>query len=282
MDDLYNLINQTFDKKMNSLNLIKAVPCKVVNVFENETAEVELISNKTKYTVPNYSGSKLNVGETVQLFYKGLITNNNAYIGASFNKESIVEIEKDVFRNVSGKIIIGGTLSSGSTIWAAQIISDVQVNCLLSINMEITGLYDGTVTIKSTSSRTAISYAPTISVSKNQKTHFSFTIPINILSGTNVIDVKCYGEAYVDSARCCVSGMNIRENIPYLSSSDYIYNINRSTSTSVTNVIYYKGTNLNPEIPDTMISGTGKLLAISFDHSNVQSVRIPEGITEIE
>lgn len=286
MDDLYNLINQTVDKKMNSLNLIKAVPCKVVNVFENETAEVELISNKAKYTVPNYSGSKLNIGETVQLFYKGLITNNNAYIGASFNKETVVEIEKDVFRTFGSKNKLGGTLSSGSTISSISVTSKETANCLLCVNMAITGLYNDTVQIKIIRDRqTALTYMPVISTKENERIHFSCVLPWVASAQANRIDVKLFGNVYVDSAYCSVAGMNLTANTVSDISNGYKYIL--YSPTIGTEIAYYSsttyyGTDLNPEIPESLGYKVTRLAATSFNYSDVVSVRIPEGVTEIE
>lgn len=281
MDDLYNLISEIVIKQINSLNLNKTVPCKVIKTMDNENVEVELISNKAHYIVPNYSGSPLNAGETVQLFYKGIITNNNAYVGASLNKEIEVSDEKYNLNYIQGKSEIGGTLSTGTKITTIGFTNSRNCHCFVVLNITFTGTQSNNITIKTFLDGTELSYAPQITTVESESTHFSCTIPITADSGDHVVNIMCYGVGYVESANCFVFGMNIEKYIPYepTDQNDYRYTVENVEA----NIIYYIGKTESPEIPATLSgAATTKLLVTSFDHSDVERVKIPEGVVEIE
>ena len=83
VSELQDLISDVVKKEIGNMNLTNAVPCRVINLLGNGSVQVELISTKARYIVANYSGSALKVGEITQLFYRGVISNHTAYIGAS-------------------------------------------------------------------------------------------------------------------------------------------------------------------------------------------------------
>lgn len=106
MDDFTELIARKFAKEVQKLNFVQSLPCRVVAINNDESCEVELIANGARYTVLNYSGTSVNVGETVQLYYRGnLISNTAAFIGAAETKSggSFEEIYN------AGKTIPAGT-----------------------------------------------------------------------------------------------------------------------------------------------------------------------------
>lgn len=113
MDDFTELIARKFAKEVQKLNFVQSLPCRVVAVNDDESCEVELIANGARYTVLNYSGTSVNVGETVQLYYRGnLISNTAAFIGAAETKdggsfEEIYNAGKTVLAGT--KVTIGGT-----------------------------------------------------------------------------------------------------------------------------------------------------------------------------
>lgn len=88
MDDFRKLIESSILTALQNANYLKTTPCTVTVVSDN-LATVKLVDNGAEYTLPNWSGSNLVVGENAQLYYKGnIISESTAYIGASLNKES--------------------------------------------------------------------------------------------------------------------------------------------------------------------------------------------------
>lgn len=89
MNAFNELVKQEADKAIKNSACVFSAPCVVVSVLENQKYVVKLITNNAQYTVVNYSGSNLEVGESAQLFYRNnIISEQTAYIGASLTKDS--------------------------------------------------------------------------------------------------------------------------------------------------------------------------------------------------
>lgn len=87
MDAFNELVKQEADKAIKNSACVFSAPCVVVSALGNQKYTVKLVTGDAQYTVMNYSGSDLQVGEAVQLFYRGnVISNQTAYIGASLKK----------------------------------------------------------------------------------------------------------------------------------------------------------------------------------------------------
>lgn len=85
MDSLLQIIDSRIAKtKQQDLQTMN---CKVLEVADNGMVRVQTVTNKSTYLVPNMSGSEVRVGENVVLFFKGIISNTTAYIGASVYKK---------------------------------------------------------------------------------------------------------------------------------------------------------------------------------------------------
>ena len=83
-DVLEEYVTQIIDKKMQNSDYLIAIPSKVTQVLSNGMCVVQLISNGSEYCVPNWSGAVLEVGDNVQLYYKGkILSDRTAYIGAA-------------------------------------------------------------------------------------------------------------------------------------------------------------------------------------------------------
>ena len=87
-DAFRELVNQSIDKKIKEIDLIHSTPAKVLKNLSNEMHTVQLIASGIELVIPNYSGSSLEVGESVQVFYQGdILSERTAYIGAAIYKE---------------------------------------------------------------------------------------------------------------------------------------------------------------------------------------------------
>lgn len=90
-DALNELIKSGAEKAIDKSACIFTAPCTVVSIGSNGMYTVKLVTSDARYTVRNYSGSDLAVGESCQLFYRNnVISNQTAYIGAAANKNPFV------------------------------------------------------------------------------------------------------------------------------------------------------------------------------------------------
>ena len=86
-DALNELIKSGAEKAIDKSACIFTAPCTVVSANGNQMYTVRLVTSGAQYTVRNYSGSDLAVGESCQLYYRNnVISNQTAYIGASATK----------------------------------------------------------------------------------------------------------------------------------------------------------------------------------------------------
>lgn len=274
MSELYDLISSVVRKELNGLNLTKTVPCKVIRILDNEKVEVELISNKARYAVANYSGSPVNVGETVQLFYRGIISENSAYIGAAYYKPETIN-----FIMMESKL--------GLTDDTLFLISQVDLKTINDTNIEITynasilGIDNDEVEFTIYVDDIAQEYKPLSSVTPSLKTTISFSIPVAVKRGNH--SVKIYTNSIVNIERVCafVSGQVEKVDVVFddVSDDNFIYTVNDTN----TDVILYIGQSGSPKIPNT-INGqpVGKLCASAFNVSNIKAAYIPDGVIEIE
>lgn len=89
MPDSFMKVIQDINNKMSIPENVKSVPCKVIELLDNEKVKVEVISSGANYIVLNRCGNDVQLGENVSLFYHGdIINSNQAYIGAAINKRS--------------------------------------------------------------------------------------------------------------------------------------------------------------------------------------------------
>lgn len=103
MDAFGTLVRQEAEKVVKNSACLFSAPARVISVEGNQMYKVQLVTSDAQYTVMNYSGSNLQVGETVQLFYRGnVISNQTAYIGASLNKlnYTFTQMTQDEYDNM--------------------------------------------------------------------------------------------------------------------------------------------------------------------------------------
>ena len=89
MDALNALIKQEAGKSIKESNCVFSIPARVIAAYDNQKYRVQLITSDIEYTLYNYSGSDLYMGETVQVFYRNnYLSEQTAYIGAACTKSS--------------------------------------------------------------------------------------------------------------------------------------------------------------------------------------------------
>lgn len=273
MNELFQLIDSRIKERDRSL---KTVPCKVVKILENNMTEIELITDNSHYIVSNCSGSSLSIGETVQLFYNGMIS-QSSYIGAApyFNTDiQLIEVSAQT-----------GILDGESETEIAQInltaIKDTFVT--INFNGNIDGIEKGVIKFTVYVDDIICAYQPMINVDIDSHTHICFAIPYFLSSGEHIVKIYGFGLGNINNICSFVSGQYIVKNvtIPYeiVTENDFIFETNSDTS----NVVYYKGKSHLPKIP-SILNGqpTNILCDSSFFGSEVKAVYIPDGVTEIE
>lgn len=275
MSELYDLVSSIVRKELNRFDLTKTTPCRVVQVLDNQKVEVELVSNKAHYRVSNYSGSPVNIGETVQLFYRGIISESSSYIGASFYKSGATT-NFVVMDSKTG--LIGSEYSLASRV-DVKAINDTNIE--ITYNASILGTNNGEVEFVVHIDGIEQDYKPLSSTIESSRTMVSFSIPSHIKQGKHNIEIRVKGIANIERVYAFVTGQveKIEANFDDVVSDDFIY----ITNDIITDIALYIGTSLVPKIPET-INGKpiGKLCASAFNVSDVEAVYIPDGVTEIE
>lgn len=88
MDALNQIIQREAEKIIDKSSSLFSAPCRVIEALGNQKYRVQLVTNNAQYSLMNFSGSDLQVGESVQIFYRNnIVSEQTAYIGASLTKE---------------------------------------------------------------------------------------------------------------------------------------------------------------------------------------------------
>lgn len=272
MDELFKLIDSRIEKKNSSL---KSVPCKVINVFD-DSVDVELISNKARYLVQNYSGSFVQVGDIVQLHYKSLI-GNNAYIANSPYKDMSLRV-----LTIDSKQEFIGNSDYGNF---AQInfIAEYDTTINLICNASILGMGSAIVDVAVIVDGTEYPYVHTVSVRDTEYSLLNFCIPIQCSTGNHNIVIKAKGACNIVKSLLYINGQHIVKGaeISYddTSDDDYI----TITENNSTTIVRYVGESKSPKVLSS-INGNNvtKIASSGFNASNIEVVYIPDGVVEIE
>ena len=273
MNGLVTLIDERIKKNGAGVTI---VPCTVLELKDNQFVKVATVANGDVYTVLNESGSNVEVGETVQVAYSGLLTGKNAYIIASKNKSS-----EGKYANIVGSVQVGALFETYRIVGNLGAKANDITNCVLYVNCNMNTSTDGEAEFMVEVNGSTHSFSPKTSLVTNEYKYLSFQIPIVLASGANEVYVYAKGVGNVLSMETFIGGHGIEAYAVYdpTGDNDYIYN----TSSNTSNVIYYIGDSIRPRMPLTLSNkAIDKLYATAFNYTDVQAVYIPEGITEIE
>lgn len=274
MSELQDLISDIVKKEIGNMNLTNAVPCRVVNLLGNGRVQVELISTKARYIVANYSGSALKVGEITQLFYRGVISNHTAYIGASNYKP-----ERTKFIIMESKTgLIGSELSVVSN---AYVKSTNDTDIEITYNATLLGIYNCDVEFIIRIDGVEHDYKPVVSTIAASKVPICFSVPYTIEKGNHIVEILAKGLSNIECVYGFVSGQVDEGEIIFddVFENDFIYIDNTDT----VDTVLYVGDSLVPKIPDMINEKpVEKICASTFNAFDVKAVYIPDGVTEIE
>lgn len=278
MDALKELIQNESQKQITKSACIASIPCVVIENLGNQQYKVATLGEYIEYTLTNYSGSYLNLGETVQVFYRnGYLSNQTAYIGAACYKGSESAPEPAIVKGFN----MTGNIGTDKKMSLFKIYTSRPTNVILSFNSNIKGLADDDVKITVVFDESELEYEPQITVHNGEISHLSFSIPLNFSSGTHTINIIGNGIAKCLKTESSVYGLYI-VGLPVVvptDEEDYIY----ETLTLESNPVFYIGETELPLLPTTLNGkSVKKVRATTFDNSEVISVVIPDGITAID
>lgn len=280
MDNLLTLIDSRIAQTDRNSSSIKSIPCRVEEVLDNNYVRVKMITTGAIYDLLNKSGTAVTVGETAQVYYTGLFNSKSAYVGAVTNKDSGGGNETPL------SLVVGETqlieiFDSEMVVGTCDFAVKANTVCIIQFNITLWGVNGGNTHFAFALDNNVI-YEPILTTHVGEYISQSFSIPLEIITGTHTLEIKAIGDGLVSNASVMVYGHGVESaDHPYepTADADYIY----ETSASQTNTIYYIGDSLYPSIPEVINGQPVKILrGTTFNQSNIKSAYIPEGVEEIE
>lgn len=219
MGALEQLIQNEIDKRLAKSTLISSVPCRVVEILDDETYTVEVVTTKTRFDLINYSGSSLSIGESVQVYYRGdALTSKSGYIGASLTKGG--DGGKDVY--------ILGTKTLGSLTVTEKTFCNVAVKALkettitLGFNANILGLTNGDYVFKFYVDSEQYDYVVKGNDMADKYENCNVILPISLTIGEHIVEINGSGSGTVEDLKAFVSGQDITNgNVTIRQKADY-------------------------------------------------------------
>lgn len=275
-DTFTELVNQKIDSKLSNSDYIHSIPARVDTVLENGMYVVKLISNDSQYILPNWTGSELDVGDNVNIFYKGnIFSERTAYIGSSFYKDDISNRSKIIYvkaKEHTGLIPQGGKVIANCSF---EVLQTTRV--FVTFNANIWGSSSGFSFLNLYMDDVAHEYQPKTTVVANADSVQMFTLPFTVTKGQHTMHVEATGVGTYIDIYAFVWGQGLAEKSSFdpTTDADYIYENGK--------IIYYIGETQYPEIPNTLGgNATTALESTSFWGTNVIAVKIPDGVTRID
>lgn len=282
---LIELIDERIKKFLDNFSTLNSSPCTVVEVLENEMVKVKLIENGAEYTVPNYSGSSVEVGEKVQLYYKSKnIQAGKSYVGASLNKDSgggTAEVN-DVFGVMNSD---DGAIDyeDGATkyIGAIGVKCSKPTNCYVTVNMTASYNNSNYVDVYVYDNRTLSTYQPRIFKNNSiNSTLISFSIPLALTQGEHKIYVYIVTPStfYIDTSYHYVRGVNIE--VFETGSPTFVAEYVKHSSNSYGSLYRYIGTSRIPEVI-AAAQYANYIYPCCFNDMDLKTAYIPDGYEHI-
>ena len=89
MNPIVQLVDERVKANFADADFICTAPCVVKQILADDMVQVEMVSDKRKFTVLNGSGVQLGVGDEAKLAYRGYISNTNSYIVAARGQHGV-------------------------------------------------------------------------------------------------------------------------------------------------------------------------------------------------
>lgn len=277
VEPIFDLIEQRVGKVLKDSDYLIAVPARVTLPLSNGMYAVELISNHTQFVVPNWSGTELDTGDNVHLFYKGdTLSERTAYIGAAMFKPEGANRNK--IKYIIGSNFLGEISSTARSVCEITWESVQNQNVFISFNANILGTDTGSVTLYIYMDETLHEFQPTMSITQDQTYTQNFLLPFKADVGMHTVKIQAEGVGEYTDIYGFVFGQGLKEDADDFdptNENDYVY-IGGT-------IIYYKGRSRRPAIPTTLDGNpVTELQLTAFNNSKVEAVKIPEGVLIID
>lgn len=289
MDALRELIQREVQNQIIKSACIASLPCIVLENLGDEIYKVKALTDNIEYRLVNCSGSGLEVGETVQVYYRnGYISNQTAYIGAVQTRGGGGGSPIAYVVGYANDAVLASSFYKEINSIYFQALGTTKA--FLSCNVTVEGTSDSNIYFKVYYDDEAIEYEPKSSVVNGGFSHINITLPFSCTVGNHKIKIMAKGVGEVESYGF-VFGQLIAATSGYTPTDDgdYIFEVVGTEPNWKSDVILYVGETVQPAIPSTLgtnIYGTGNpttiIRATAFNDTNVIRVSIPSGVTEIE
>lgn len=272
MDSLIELIDNRIDKALNQSAHVNSLIGQVI-AASNDRYDVKLFTTGAVYNLPNYSGSDVNIGEQVYVYYSGgFLSNQTAYIGASLNKPALTTF-------IHGIAFLGSLSLTPKKIASVYFLNTAPTTINLVFNAVISSDSVGAVTFTILVDDEEYEYEPAVTANDGY-THCSFTLPVELseISSHN-IDIKASGVGAVTQIKVYIFGVSIAESDWTLTTeNDYIYVIRDGEATLLKYIGAYKRIITPLTIEDNPVTA---IYNTCFMNSAVEAVIISSGVETI-
>lgn len=203
MDSLLQLINNQIQKALSKSAHINSEIAQVVST-DGVTATVKLFAVGTEYTLPNYSGSDIKVGDTVYVYWRGgFFSPQSAYIGTSTRTDFPLTY-------VNGTDTTGAMGTAGSQIQIESVTDNCTINLIFNSVVSATSVGNFSFTIYV--NNVAESYVPSGTTIADGNVHCNFAIPLSLpTKGDYTIAVQSNGSGTVAQMKSYCYGQGMRE-----------------------------------------------------------------------
>lgn len=275
---LVELISERTNEELKSVPYLRSIPCKVLEIIDDEKVRVECIVNGAKYILPNYSANPVNDGDSCIVYY----TNNTpigttGYIGATVGSAKEINPVNKIKEDVSSVIANN----------SYKVISDIGVRCkgitvvTLCANINVYGSEEGVFQLKLTVNGTDETFVLKQSVTLGNYAYLSYPISLTLQDGDSVINLSCKGNGNITDGFVTICGHGIEQYSRFEPTvdEDYIYDFYENS----VRTILYIGDKTRIAMPQTLGDLPIKTIGTStFNYTDVEGVFIPDGIQEIE
>lgn len=272
MDSLIELIDNRIDKALSKSAHVNSLIGQVV-ATSNDKFTVRLLTTGTIYSLPNYSGSDINIGEQVYVYYSGgLLSNQTAYIGAVLTKPTALTY-------IYATNFLKELSSTAKKVSALYFVNTAPTTINLVFNAVIESATSDTVTFTIYIDNEAYDYAPTMTVNDGY-THCNFVLPL-VFDGASEHDVaiKATGVGEITKINAYIFGTSITESEWVLTTeNDYIYVIRDDEATLLKYIGAYKRIITPLTIEDNPVTA---IYNTCFMNSAVEAVIISSGVETI-
>lgn len=273
MDSLIELIDNRIGKVLNASAHVNSLIGQVV-AASNDRYDVKLFTTGAIYNLPNYSGSDVNIGEQVYVYYSGgFLSNQTAYIGASLNKPATTTF-------IYGTGFLGTLSPTQKKIASVYFQNTAPTTVNLVVNTVITSDTIGAVAFTILVDDEEYEYEPAVTANDGY-THCSFTLPIELseISSHN-IDIKASGVGAITQIKAYIFGVSITDSDWVMTGeNDYIYIVRDNEAT----LLIYIGSYTRIITPLTMDGApVTKISNSCFMNTPVEAVMISNGVITID